>query len=138
MTTQATTHAGPSAQPHLLRYALRADAIFCLATGAIGLAAAQPLSTLLGIQPPLALGILGALVMLYGAFLFYSAAQAPISRRIATVAMILDAIWVIDSAVLLVAGWLPLTGAGMWTIALVAGAVAVLGELKFFGLRKTR
>jgi len=44
---------------------------------------------------------------------------------------------VIDSAILLVAGWLPLTSAGMWTIGLIAVAVVVVAELKFFGLRRT-
>ena len=136
MTTRATTHASPSVQPNLLRLALRADAISCVAAGTIGLVAAQPLSALLGIEPPLALSLLGAIVALYGAFLFYAAAQAQISRRITIAALVLDVIWVIDSAVLLVAGWLPLTSAGMWTIGLVAVAVASLGELKFFGLRR--
>jgi hypothetical protein len=138
MTTQATSHAVPSAQPNLLRFALRADAIFCIAAGTIGLAAAQPLSTILGIQPPLILSILGAVVVLYGAFLFYTAAQTPISLRIVTVLLVLDVIWVIDSAVLLIAGWPPLTSAGMWTIGLVAVAVAALGALKLFGLRRMR
>jgi hypothetical protein len=138
MATQATTHAPPSVQPNLLRLALRADAIFCIATGVIGLAAAQPLSALLGIQPPLALSILGAIVAVYGAFLLYTAAQAQVSRRIAIAALVLDIVWVIDSAVLLIAGWLPLTSAGTWTIGLVAVVVAALGELKFFGLRRMR
>jgi hypothetical protein len=135
MTTQATTHSSPNVQPSLLRYALRADAIFCVATGAIGLVAAQPLATLTGIQP-LVLSILGAIVALYGAFLFYTAAPAQINRRIVIAAIVLDVVWVIDSAVLLIAGWLPLTSTGMWTIGLVAVAVAALGELKFFGLRR--
>jgi hypothetical protein len=135
MTTQATTHSSPNVQPSLLRLALRADAIFCLATGAISLAEAQPLGALLGL-PPLALSILGAVVAVSGAFLLYIAAQAQISRRIALVALVLDVIWVIDSLVLLISGWLPLTSAGMWTIGLVALAVATLGELKFFGLRR--
>jgi hypothetical protein len=137
MTTQATTHAHPNIQPSLLRLALRADAIVCITTGAISLVAAQPLGTLLGVSP-LALGILGAVVAVYGAFLLYAAAQAQISRRIALITLVLDAIWVIDSMVLLLTGWLPLTSAGMWTIGLVALAVATLGELKFFGLRRLR
>jgi hypothetical protein len=49
---------------------------------------------------------------------------------------VLDLIWVIDSAILLVSGWLPLTSTGMWTIGLIAVAVAVFAELKFFGLRR--
>ena len=75
---------------------------------------------------------------LYGVFLLYTAAQSQISRRIATAALILDIIWVIDSAVLLIAGWLPHTSAVMWAIGLTAVAVAALGELKFFGLRRPR
>jgi hypothetical protein len=138
MTAQATTHAGSNVRPNLLRIALRADAIFCIAAGAIGLAAAQPLSALLGIQPPLALSILGAIVALYGVFLLYTAAQAQVSRRIVVTALVLDIVWVIDSAVLLYTGWLPLTSAGMWTIGLVALAAAAFGELKFFGLWRTR
>jgi hypothetical protein len=138
MTTHVTTQASPLARPNLLRYALRIDAIVTLAIGAISLADAQPLASLLGIQPALALEILGAVLIVYGAFLFYTAAQAQISRRIAIAAIVLDLIWVVDSAILLVAGWLPLTSAGMWTIGLIAVAVAAVAELKFFGLRRMR
>jgi hypothetical protein len=136
MTAHVTTQAGPSARSNLLRYTLRGDALVTLASGAICLADAQPLATLLGIQPPLALGILGAVLVLYGAFLFYTSTRAEINRRIVIAAIALDLIWVIDSAILLVSGWLPLTSAGMWTIGLLAAAVAVVAELKFFGLRR--
>jgi hypothetical protein len=138
MTAHVTTQAGRSTGSNLLRYAVRGDAIFSIATGAICLADAQPLATLLGIQPPLALQILGAVLVLYGAFLLYTAAQAQISRRIVIAAIALDLIWIIDSAILLVSGWLPLTSAGMWTIGLLAAAVVVVAELKFFGLRRMR
>ncbi|HEU5097612.1 MAG TPA: hypothetical protein VFU22_01115 [Roseiflexaceae bacterium] len=137
MTTQATTHVSSNVRPSLLRLALRADAIFCLALGAISLVAAQPLAAMLGI-PALALDIMGAIVAVYGAFLLYTAAQAQVGRRIALAALVLDVIWVIDSAVLLIAGWLPLTNAGMWTVGIVALAVVALAELKFFGLRRLR
>ena len=138
MTTHETTQANPFARSNLLRYTLRGDAILSIATGAICLADAQPLATLLGIQSPLALEIVGAALALYGAFLFYTAAQAQLSRRIVIAAIVLDVIWVIDRAILLVAGWLPLTSAGMWAIGLIAVAVAVVAELKFFGLRRMR
>ena len=136
MTAHATTPSTPFARSNLLRYAVRSDAIITAAAGALCLADAQPLATFLGIQPPLALQILGAVLVLYGALLFYTAAQAQISRRIVIAAIVLDLIWVIDSAILLVAGWLPLTSAGMWTIGLIAVAVGVVAELKFFGLRR--
>lgn len=138
MTAHVTTQSAPFARSNLLRYAMRGDAIITAATGAICLADAQSLASFLGIQPPLALQILGAVLVLYAAFLFYTAAQAQISRRIVIAAIVLDLIWVIDSATLLVAGWLPLTSAGMWTIGLIAAAVAIVAELKFFGLRRIR
>ena len=138
MTAHVSTPAGPSARSNLLRYALRGDAIITAAAGAICLADAQPLSIFLGIQPPLALQILGAVLVVYGAFLFYSAAQVQISRRIVIAAIALDLIWIIDSAILLGSGWLPLTSAGMWTIGLLAAAVVIVAELKFFGLRRMR
>jgi len=138
MTAHIATQSGTLARSNLLRYTLRADAILSVAIGAICLADAQALAAFLGIQPPLALQILGAMLVLYGVFLFYTAAQAHLSRRIVIAAIALDLIWVIDSAILLVGGWLPLTSAGMWTIGLIAAAVAVLAELKFFGLRRMR
>ena len=138
MTAQVTNQAGPLTRSNLLRYAVRGDALVTLAIGAICLADAQPLATLLGIQPPLALEILGAVLALYGAFLFYTAAQSQLNRPIVIAAIALDVIWIIDSAILLVAGWLPLTSAGMWTVGLIAVAVAVVAELKFFGLRRMR
>jgi hypothetical protein len=136
MTTQVTTQAGSLARSNLLRYTLRGDGLGTLAIGAICLVDAQPLATFLGVQPALALGILGAVLVLYGAFLFYTAAQTQLNRRVVIAAIVLDLIWVIDSAILLVAGWLPLTSAGMWTIGMLAVAVAVIAELKFFGLRR--
>jgi hypothetical protein len=138
MTAQATTQTVSIVGSNLLRYAIRGDAIMTAAIGAICFAGAWPLATLLGIQPPLSLSILGAVLVLYGAFLFYAAAQARVSRRVAIATIALDTIWVIDSAVLLVAGWLPLTSAGMWAIGLAAVAVAIVAELKFFGLRRMR
>ncbi len=134
MTAHVNTQASPSTRSNLLRHTLRGDAIFSITTGAICLADARPLATFLGIQPPLALQILGAALVLYGAFLLYTAAQAQINRRIVIAAITLDLIWVIDSAILLVAGWLPLTSAGMWTIGLIAVAVAGMAELTLFGL----
>jgi hypothetical protein len=136
MTAHATTPAAPLARTNLLRYTLRGDAIVSLIAGAICLADAQVLAPLLGVRPPLALEILGAALALYGAFLFYAAAQAQINRRIVVAAIVLDLLWVLDSAIVLVSGWLPLTSAGMWVIGLVAVAVLLIAELKFFGLRR--
>jgi hypothetical protein len=138
MTAHVTTQPAPPAQSNLLRYAVRGDAIITAIIGAISLADAQPLASFLGIQPPLALQSLGAALVLYGAFLLYTAAQSQISRRIVIAAITLDLIWVLDSAILLVAGWLPLTSAGMWTIGLIAVAVTIVAELKFFGMRRAR
>jgi hypothetical protein len=138
MTTQTTHRAAPIVRPNLLRYALRADALFSAATGIISLAAAQPLATLIGIEPPLVFYGLGIVLLLYAAFLFLKTRHEQIDRRFAIVIIALNAIWVLDSVVVLVTGWLPLTSAGMWIIAILALVVATLAELQFFGLRRTR
>jgi len=138
MTAHVTTQPTPFARSNMLRYLLRGDAIATAAIGAICLADAAPLAAFLGIQPPAALEILGAVLVVYGACMFFTAAQAQLNRRIAIAAIVLDMIWVLDSAILLVSGWVPLTSAGMWAIGLLAVAVAVVAELKFFGLRRLR
>ncbi len=64
------------------------------------------------------------------------ASKEEIDRRLAWTAVILDIIWVVASYTLLLGGWLPLTPAGNWTIALLAEAVAVFAIWQTIGLRR--
>jgi hypothetical protein len=124
----------PVVRSTLLRRALQADAIFSGLSGVALIVAAGPIGTLLGLSAPLGLAALGVILIGYAALLYTTAAKEPIDRRRAIAAVVLDVIWVIDSAVVLLAGWLPLTPAGWWIILDVAIVVAVFAEIKFIGL----
>src|SRR5262245_55366329 len=124
----------PAVRSTLLRRTLQADAIFSGLSGVALVAAAGPIGTLLGLNAPIALAALGVALIGYAALLFATAAKEPIDRRRAIVAAVLDVIWVVDSAIVLVSGWLPLTPTGWWIVLDVAIVVAVFAELKFMGL----
>ncbi|MFO7169817.1 MAG: hypothetical protein DIU80_017485 [Chloroflexota bacterium] len=120
-----------------LRRVLQVDGAAVTVSGAAFLAGAGRLEELLGI--PAALQVpLGAALLVWAAVLIYGATRPVISRRLGWAAVIVNALWVADSVLLLVAGWLPLTQAGFWFVAAQALAVAVLAELQYIGLRRMR
>ena len=75
--------------------------------------------------------------MIYSAFLFGLRRSHPVyDPRIVWAVIIVDLLWVADSAALLVTGWLPLTVAGQWIIAIVADVVLLFAIWQYFGLRR--
>ena len=123
-------------QSQLLRYALRGNGLFSASSGLILVAAGPALSSFTGITPALALQIVGAVLLLYGAGLLWISTRAEIDRRVAWTAIILDVAWVAGSIMILLAGWLPLTVAGKWTVAVLADVVAVFAIVQYVGLRR--
>jgi hypothetical protein len=121
----------------LLKNALRGNALFSGTSGLIALAAAQSLTAFTGINPPIIFVVLGIALILYAVDLWWVASRETINRRFAWAAIILDVLWVIGSIAVLLSGWLPLTVAGSWTIALLAEAVAIFAVLQFVGLRRS-
>ncbi len=118
-----------------LRLALKFDAIATGALGALALVAAPALDNILGISAPL-LWPTGLFLVAYAAAIGVVATRPTINRTAAWAAVILNLVWVVDSAALVVAGWLPLTTLG--TAFVVAQAIAVLlfADLQFIGLRR--
>jgi hypothetical protein len=137
MATQVQTH-NQTEPAGLLRHAILSNGIFCGVSGIILLLAAGPLATLLGIPAPLALRGTGFVLGCYGVALFFLAGQQRINPKLALAVILLDVIWVIDSIVLLLSGWLPLTTAGMWIIGILALIVAGFAEVQYLGLRRMR
>ena len=122
---------------NLFGQALRANSIFSGISGLLFVLAAGNLSELTGIQPPLVFTITGLGLMIYSAFLFRLRRSHPVyNTRIVWAVIIVDLLWVVDSAALLVTGWLPLTVAGQWIIAIVADVVLLFAIWQFFGLRR--
>jgi hypothetical protein len=118
----------------LLRFALLGDA---MASGAMGLlmaAAATPLSGLLALPQQL-LFWAGLVLLPYAVFVGWLGSRSAIPAALVCTVIILNAVWVIDS-MLLLSGWLQPTGIGTTFILVQAVAVAVFAELQFIGLRR--
>ncbi|MCE4069116.1 MULTISPECIES: hypothetical protein [Pseudomonas] len=120
----------------LLRLTLKADA---LAGGAMGLLmalAAQPLGQLLGL--PFVLLLAAGIVLLPLALVLYWMSNQPALSRTGVWAVIaLNALWVVESAALLVTGYVQPTALGYAFVIGQALVVLLFAELEFFGLRRS-
>jgi hypothetical protein len=119
-----------------LRRSLQLDGIASGLCGVLLLAAASPISALMGLADPSIARLLGAFLMIYAAALLYNAARATVSRREAVAAMVLNAGWVLGSALVILAG--PLTPVGNLAVAAVAAAVVLFAVLEVVGLTRLR
>jgi hypothetical protein len=118
----------------LLRLAMRTDATLCAGAGLLIAVAADPLSRLSGLSPAFE-WVAGAALVVYGAALYVLAA-APAIRRIGVGIVIANAAFAIVAVAVLVAGVLPLTGAGV--VMMLATVAATLGfaYLQYLGVRR--
>ncbi len=123
----------------LLRRALRANALFSTASGALFLLASPQVADFLGLDgaaPFIAVAGIG--ILLFAAFVLYTATRERINPRLALAITGLDVVWVIGSAGLLLSGALSLTTAGRWAVLIVADVVAVFALIEYVGLRRIR
>jgi hypothetical protein len=119
----------------LLRGALAADA---LGSGAIGLAmsvGAGSLAALFGLTASL-LSIVGLLLLPWAAWTGWLARQKNPPRMQVWTVIGINALWVIDSVLLLVSGWIQPTPLGTAFIVAQAVAVGVFAELQYIGVRR--
>lgn len=131
MTTLSATRS------NLLSQALRANAIFSGLGGLIFILDASRLSDLIGIHPPLILTLTGLGLVGFSFYLFRLRNSHPnYDPKVIWAVIITDLLWVVDSILLLVTGWLPLTLAGKWTIAILAEIVLAFAIWQYFGLRR--
>lgn len=137
MTTRSTTLTGAGRET-LLRSALLGNALFSEITGLALLLLSAPIARFLGIAPSWPLLPIGAALLLFGAQAFILSRSRPLARGPVLAVIALDAAWVIASALLLIGGWLPLSGGGTWTVLVVADVVAAFGVLQYLGLRRAR
>jgi hypothetical protein len=129
------TDAPPAARSQFLRRVLLLDAA---ASGAMGLLltlGAGPLTSLLGLPGPLLRG--AGLVLIPFALGLILLARRPALSRAAVWAVIgLNAMWVVDSLILLAAGGLQPTALGTAFVLAQAAAVAGLAVLEYLGLKR--
>ena len=123
---------------NLLRRVLQSDGVFEAVLGAILILGAKPLAPLFGLDAPAILIGVGIVLLISAALLFRIAAREPADRPTALSVAILNAAWVVVSAIVVLTGWLPLSTAGNWAVALIAGVIAVFAALQFYGVGQIR
>ncbi len=119
-----------------LRRSLQLDGIASGLCGVLLVAAAFPISAVIGLAAPGIAQVVGALLVVYAAALLWNGARATVSRAEAVAAVVLNAGWVIGSAVVILAG--PLTLIGNLAVAALAAAVLLFAALEVVGLTRLR
>jgi hypothetical protein len=132
--TAITTRPVFDSTDSLLRLAMRTDATLCAGAGLLIAFVADPLSRLSGLSPAFE-WVAGAVLVVYGAMLYILAA-APAIRRIGVGIVVANVVFSIAAVAVLVAGVLPLTGAGV--VMMLATVAATLGfaYLQYLGVRR--
>lgn len=144
MTAHIDTTTGIAARPAravpvtpFLRLALRADA---LASGAVGLvlaAAAGPLAGLLGL-PDLFLRVVGVVLIAWAGGLWFASARRTIAAAPVWTIIAVNAIWAVDSVVLLASGLFAPTGLGTAFVLVQAALVVGFTAAQILALRRAR
>jgi hypothetical protein len=134
MTATITTRPLADSSDSLLRFAMRADATLCAGVGLMVAMAADPLARLSGLSAA-SEWIAGAALVGYGVALFVMAA-ASFVRRIGIGIVVANVVFAVVAVSVLVAGVLPLTGAGVAMMLATVAATLGLAYLQYLGVRR--
>lgn len=119
-----------------LRRVLVLDAASCAGMGFLMVTCSAWLSGLLNLPAGL-LREAGIVLLPFAALLALLSTRARLPRAAVWAVIVVNAIWVIDSAVLLFTGWVQPNLLGYVFVAGQAAFVAVMVELQYIGLRKS-
>jgi hypothetical protein len=120
----------------LLRRALLADATLCALAGIALVLAAGPLGTFLDL-PAAVLRIAGVIFIPFAAFAGWLGTRTRVRRTLVFVLIALNALWAVDSVLLLLSGWVETTLLGECFVVGQALLTAVVAEVEFLGLRRS-
>ena len=122
----------------LLFRAFFANGLFSLVSGTVMLLFKTPVATFLGLQQPMVLTGLGAVLVLFGASLLFHAYRRRVSRTEAIAISAMDLGWVVGSILLVL--FVPglFSAAGISAVLVVAAIVFIFFELQTWALWKTR
>ena len=120
----------------LLRRALLADAMLTGITGIALVLAAGPLGAFLAL-PAAALRIAGAIFIPFAAFAGWLGTRPRVNRHLVFALIALNALWAVDSVLLLLTGWVETTALGECFVIGQALFTAVIAEVEFLGLRRS-
>jgi hypothetical protein len=122
---------------NLIRFALIADAIASGATGLLLAAGGDFLAGLTGVPAATAMP-LGLFLIVFAVFVAWVGLKPQTPRGPAMLIVLVNAAWVIGSAIVLLAGAFPLTLLGIAFVIAQALAVAALAALQWMGLGRAR
>ena len=121
----------------MLRNALLLDGLLSGVTGLLLVLAAGWLGAFLEL-PRLLLLVAGSAALPFAALLVWLSNRAEISRQAIWAVIAVNAVWVIDSLLLLVIGWVSPNLFGYAFVIARALAIGLLAELQWFGLKHSR
>ena len=121
----------------MLRNALLLDGLLSGVTGLLLVLAAGWLGAFLEL-PRLLLLVAGSALLPFAALLVWLSNRAEISRQAIWAVIAVNALWVIDSLLVLVIGWVSPNLFGYAFVIAQALAVALLAELQWFGLKQSQ
>jgi hypothetical protein len=119
-----------------LRRVLWADAASCFGMGLLLALAATPLARWFGL-PGVMLREVGLFLLLFAALVAVLALRRASPRLLFWAVIIGNALWALDSVLLLVSGWVTPTTLGGAFVVAQALVVALLAELEYSGLRRS-
>ena len=120
-----------------LRRVLLFDAMTCLVTGTVMLIASGTVERLLAIPAPVST-VLGVVLIAFGTAVAWTGTRRDLIRPAVWAIVALNALWAVESVLVLAFGWLEPNATGSALIIAQAVAVAVIAELQFLGLRRAR
>jgi hypothetical protein len=126
--------AGAAPTDSLLRFALRADATLCGAVGLLVAMAADQLSRLSGLSAT-SEWIAGAALVIYGVALYAAAGLGDV-RRVGVGVLAGNIAFAALVAVVLVAGWLPLTALGVVATVAFTAVTLAFAYVQYLGVRR--
>jgi hypothetical protein len=117
-----------------LRWILFLDATTCVATGVLMMVGSTALDQFFGLPTEL-LSYAGLSLLPFAVFLVYLATRETFSRSLIWAVILLNALWTVDSLLLLLTGWVDPTNLGYLFVVAQALGVAMLAGLEYIGLR---
>lgn len=132
--TTGTVPVSSGADDQLLRFALRADATLCAGLGLFIAMAADALAPLTGLTATTE-WLFGAALVGYGALL-YTVARVRAVRRVGQAVLAGNVAFSGAAALVLFAGWLPLTGFGVSAAAVFVALTLGFAGLQYLGVRR--
>ncbi|MDG9923305.1 MULTISPECIES: hypothetical protein [unclassified Pseudomonas] len=120
----------------LLRRALLADGLMGIASGSLLILLNSWYANLLALPGDLLLAA-GLTLLPLGLFLMWMGSQETVSRRLVWVVLAINAMWAIDSLVLLFSGWISPNLLGQIFVIGQAALVLLFLELELIGLKRS-